>query len=59
MMTRAEAARSDAAKVSTLTAGQRARLEEVGNLQSAVEVRISIAQAYPPDRPASGGGAAR
>ena len=46
MSARAEAARSDAAKVKTLTAEQRARLEEVGNLQSAVEVRIAIAQAY-------------
>jgi methyl-accepting chemotaxis protein len=46
MMARAEAARSDAAKVKTLTPEQRERLEEVGNLQSAVEVRISIAQAY-------------
>ena len=46
MMARAEAARGDAAKVPTLTAEQRARLEEVGNLQSAVEVRIAIAQAY-------------
>ena len=46
MMARAEAARSDAAKVKTLTPEQRARLEEVGNLQSAVEVRIAIAQAY-------------
>ena len=46
MMARAEAARSDAAKVATLTTEQRARLEEVGNLQSAVEVRIAIAQAY-------------
>ena len=46
MMARADAARTDAAKVKTLTADQRARLEEVGNLQSAVEVRISIAQAY-------------
>ena len=45
-MARAETARSDAAKVATLTAEQRARLEEVGNLQSAVEVRIAIAQAY-------------
>src|SRR6185503_12424625 len=34
------------AKVKTLTPEQRERLEEVGNLQSAVEVRISIAQAY-------------
>ena len=46
MVSRAESARSDAAKVSTLTADQRARLEEVGNLQSAVEVRIAMAQAY-------------
>ena len=46
MMARAEAARSDAAKVKSLTAEQRGRLEEVGNLQSSVEVRISIAQAY-------------
>jgi methyl-accepting chemotaxis protein len=46
MMARAEAARSDAAKVKTLTAEQRGRLEEVGNLQSSVEVRIAIAQAY-------------
>jgi len=46
MMARAESARSDAAKVKTLTAEQRGRLEEVGNLQSSVEVRISIAQAY-------------
>jgi len=46
MMARAEAARTDAAKVSALTADQRARLEEVGNLQSSVEVRIAIAQAY-------------
>jgi len=45
-MARAEAARSDAAKVKTLTTEQRGRLEEVGNLQSSVEVRISIAQAY-------------
>jgi methyl-accepting chemotaxis protein len=45
-MARAEAARSDAAKVKTLTAEQRGRLEEVGNLQSSVEVRIAIAQAY-------------
>ena len=56
MMARAEAARSDAARVPTLTAEQRARLEEVGNLQSAVEVRIAIAQAYrrigEPDRAA-------
>jgi methyl-accepting chemotaxis protein len=43
---RAEAARTDAAKVSSLTPQQRARLEDVGNLQSAVEVRIAIAQAY-------------
>jgi methyl-accepting chemotaxis protein len=43
---RAESARSDAAKVSTLTPDQRTRLEEVGNLQSAVEVRIAMAQAY-------------
>lgn len=46
MMARAEAARSEAAKVKTLTAEQRGRLEEVGNLQSSVEVRISVAQAY-------------
>jgi len=46
MSSRAEAARNDAAKVKTLTPEQRARLEEVGNLQSAVEVRIAIAQAY-------------
>ena len=46
MTARAEVARSEAAKVRTLTAEQRARLEEVGNLQSAVEVRIAIAQAY-------------
>ena len=46
MMARAEAARSDAAKVKTLTSEQRRRLEEVGNLQSSVEVRISVAQAY-------------
>ena len=46
MMARAESARSDAAKVKTLTTEQRGRLEEVGNLQSSVEVRISIAQAY-------------
>ena len=46
MMARAESARSDAAKVKTLTTAQRGRLEEVGNLQSSVEVRISIAQAY-------------
>jgi methyl-accepting chemotaxis protein len=46
MTARAEAARSDAAKLATLTPEQRARLEEVGNLQSAVEVRIAIAQAY-------------
>jgi methyl-accepting chemotaxis protein len=56
MMSRAEAARADAAKVSTLTAEQRTRLEEVGNLQSAVEVRFAIAQAYrrigEPDRAA-------
>ena len=45
-MARAEAARSDAAKVKTLTPEQRGRLEQVGNLQSAVEVRIAIAQAY-------------
>jgi methyl-accepting chemotaxis protein len=45
-MARAEAARTDAAKIRTLTAEQRGRLEEVGNLQSGVEVRISIAQAY-------------
>ena len=45
-MSRAESARTDAAKVTTLTAEQRAHLEEVGNLQSAVEVRIAIAQAY-------------
>lgn len=46
MMARANAARSDAAKVKTLTAEQRARLEEVGNIESAVEVRIAMAQAY-------------
>ena len=46
MMARAEAARNDAAKVKALTAAQRGRLEDVGNLQSSVEVRISIAQAY-------------
>jgi hypothetical protein len=46
MTARAEAARTDAAKVQTLTAEQRARLEEVGTLQAAVEVRIAIAQAY-------------
>lgn len=46
MMSRAEAARTDAAKVTTLTPEQRGRLEEVGNLQSAVEVRIAMAQAY-------------
>jgi methyl-accepting chemotaxis protein len=46
MMARAEAARGDAAKVSTLTPEQRTRLEEVGNLQSAVEVRIAMAQAF-------------
>lgn len=46
MMARAESARSDAAKVKSLTAEQRGRLEEVGNLQSSVEVRIAIAQAY-------------
>ena len=46
MMSRAEAARVDAAKVPTLTLDQRGRLEEVGNLQSAVEVRIAMAQAY-------------
>jgi methyl-accepting chemotaxis protein len=46
MMARADAARSDAAKVKTLTADQRGRLEEVGNLLSAVEVRIAVAQAY-------------
>ena len=46
MTARAEAARGDAAKLTTLTPEQRARLEEVGNLQSAVEVRIAIAQAY-------------
>jgi len=45
-MSRAESARSDAARVKALTPDQRARLEEVGNLQSAVEVRIAIAQAY-------------
>ena len=46
MTARAEAARSDAAKVTTLTPEQRTRLEEVGNLQSAVEVRIAMAQAF-------------
>ena len=46
MMDRAEAARNDAATLKTLTADQRGRLEEVGNLLSAVEVRISLAQAY-------------
>jgi methyl-accepting chemotaxis protein len=46
MIARADAARSDAARVATLTPEQRARLEEVGNLQSAVEVSIAIAQAY-------------
>ena len=46
MMSRAEAARGDAAKVSTLTPEQRTRLEEVGNLQSAIEVRIAMAQAF-------------
>ena len=46
MMSRAESARSDAAKVATLTQEQRTRLEEVGNLQSAVEVRIAMAQAF-------------
>ena len=46
MMSRAEAARGDAAKVATLTPEQRTRLEEVGNLQSAVEVRIAMAQAF-------------
>jgi methyl-accepting chemotaxis protein len=46
MMARAETARSEAGKVKTLTAEQRGRLEEVANLQSAVEVRISVAQAY-------------
>ena len=46
MMARAEAARTDAAKVATLTPEQRGRLEEVGNLQSAVEVYIAMAQAY-------------
>jgi methyl-accepting chemotaxis protein len=46
MTARAEAARTDAAKVSTLTPEQRTRLEEVGNLQSAVEVRIAMAQAF-------------
>ena len=46
MVTRAEAARADAARVQTLTPEQRTRLEEVGNLQSAVEVSIAIAQAY-------------
>src|SRR5215218_6146071 len=46
MMSRAESARGDAAKLVTLTPEQRARLEEVGNLQGAVEVRISIAQAF-------------
>jgi methyl-accepting chemotaxis protein len=46
MMARAESARSDAAKVTTLTPEQRTRLEEVGNLQSAVEVRIAMAQAF-------------
>ena len=46
MMARAEAARNDAAKVTTLTPEQRKRLEEVGNLQSAVEVRIAMAQAF-------------
>jgi methyl-accepting chemotaxis protein len=45
-MTSAESARTDAAKVTTLTPEQRARLEDVGNLQSAVEVRIAMAQAY-------------
>ena len=46
MMARADAARSDAAKVTALTPEQRTRLEEVGNLQSAVEVRIAMAQAF-------------
>src|SRR5688572_9451443 len=46
MVSRAEAARGDAAKVATLTPEQRTRLEEVGNLQSAVEVRIAMAQAF-------------
>jgi methyl-accepting chemotaxis protein len=46
MMSRAEAARNDAAKVTALTPEQRKRLEEVGNLQSAVEVRIAMAQAF-------------
>ena len=46
MMARAESARADAAKLPTLTLDQRGRLEEVGNLQSAVEVRIAMAQAY-------------
>ena len=46
MSARAESARGDAAKVTTLTQEQRTRLEEVGNLQSAVEVRIAMAQAY-------------
>ncbi|HEX6051353.1 MAG TPA: hypothetical protein VFZ21_18860, partial [Gemmatimonadaceae bacterium] len=46
MVTRAEAARVEAARVQTLTPEQRTRLEEVGNLQSAVEVSIAIAQAY-------------
>ena len=46
MTARAEAARGDAAKVTTLTPEQRTRLEEVGNLQSAVEVRIAMAQAF-------------
>jgi methyl-accepting chemotaxis protein len=46
MMARAESARTDAGKLPTLTLDQRGRLEEVGNLQSAVEVRIAMAQAY-------------
>jgi hypothetical protein len=46
MMSRAESARSDAAKSLDADAEQRTRLEEVGNLQSAVEVRIAMAQAY-------------
>ena len=42
MMSRAESARTDAAKVSTLTPDQRARLEEVGNLQSRAPSKCAL-----------------
>jgi methyl-accepting chemotaxis protein len=46
LMGRADQTRTEVARIPTLTAEQRAQLEQVGNLQNTIEVNISLAQAH-------------